>query len=56
MDLLIGSKGAGVGSSGPAEALEIAIMSFSVPNSAARHFGEHAGAVGKHGHNQLPAW
>jgi hypothetical protein len=46
MDRLIGSIGADVGSSGSAEAKQIAITSYSIPTSAARYFGGHAGAVG----------
>jgi hypothetical protein len=46
MDRLIGSIGAGVGSSGSAEAKQIAIMSYSSRNSAAKYFGGHGGAVG----------
>jgi hypothetical protein len=44
MDPLIGSIGASVGSSGSAEAKQIAIMSYR--NSAAKYFGGHAGAAG----------
>jgi hypothetical protein len=43
MDRLISSIDAGAGS---AETKQIAIMSHSVPNSAAKYFGGHAGAVG----------
>jgi delta-aminolevulinic acid dehydratase/porphobilinogen synthase len=46
MDPMIGRIGASVRSSGSAEAKQIAIMSYSVPNSAAKYFGGHADAVG----------